>query len=200
MHSQKPLQILLTRPPFPYTQQNPLLKDTQCTPEPIATDFHPTAVILGDANTPPLTHADVYIDDFMLLAQRPYQMPLLNTLLSSLDTVFHDPAPTNRRQILSASKLSKGDATFSTQKCLIGWDIDTHLMTLSLPAHRLEGMSELIHSILHRKRVSRMAWQRLLGTLRSTSPALYGAKHLFSTLQHALRDQRGRCIWLTALL
>jgi hypothetical protein len=45
-----------------------------------------------------------------------------------------------------------------------------------------------------------MAWQRLLGTLRSTSPALYGAKHLFSTLQHALREQRGRRIRLTALL
>jgi hypothetical protein len=133
---------------------NPLLKDTQCTPEPIATDFRPTAVILGDANTPPLTHADIYIDDFMLLAQRPYQMPLLNTLLNSLDRVFHDPAPTNRQQIVSASNLSKGNATFSTQKCLLGWDIDTHLMTLSLLAHCLEGMSKLIHSILHRKRVS----------------------------------------------
>jgi hypothetical protein len=136
----------------------------------------------------------------MLMAQRPYQMPLLNTLLNSLDRVFHDPAPTNRRQIVSALKLNKGDATFSTQKRILGWDIDAYFMTLSLPAHRLDGMSELIHSILHRKRVSRTAWQRLLGTLRSTSPALYGAKHLFSMLQHALREQRGRRIRLTALL
>jgi len=180
--------------------KNPLLEPTQCTLEPMATDFHPTAVILGGDNLPPLTYADVYIDDFMLVAQRPYQLPLMNTLLNSLDKVFHDPAPTNRRQIVSASKLNKGDATFATQKRILGWDIDTHFMTLSLPTHRLEGMSELINSTLHRKRVSRTTWQRLLGTLRSTSPALYGAKHLFSTLQHALRDQRGRRIRLTALL
>jgi hypothetical protein len=131
--------------------ENLLLKHTQCTLEPMATDFHPTAVILGEDNIPPLTHADIYIDDFMLMAQCPYQMPLLNTLLNTLDRVFHDPAPTNHRQIVSASKLNKGDATFSTQKRILGWDIDTYFMTLSLPAHRLEGMSELIHSILHRK-------------------------------------------------
>jgi len=180
--------------------KNPLLEPTQCTLEPVATDFHPTAVTLGGADLQPLTHADVYIDDFLLVAQRPYQLPLMNTFLNALDTVFHDPTPTNRRQLVSASKLDKGDATFATQKRILGWDIDTHVMTLSLPSHRLEGMTELINNILDRKRVSRTTWQRLLGTLRSTSPALYGAKHLFSTLQHALRDQRGRRIRLTALI
>jgi hypothetical protein len=168
--------------------KNPFLDHTQCTIEPVETEFHPAAVTLGGDSLPPLTHADVYIDDFMLVAQRPYHLPLMNTLLHSLDKVFHDPPPTNRRQIISASKINKGDATFSTQKRILGWDIDTHLMTLALPKHRLDGMSDLIHTILQRIRVSRKTWQRLLGTLRSTSPALYGAKHLFSTLQQALRE------------
>jgi hypothetical protein len=180
--------------------KNPLLDHTQCTLEPVETEFHPAAVILGGDSLPPLTHADVYIDDFMLVAQRPYHLPLMNTLLHALDKVFHDPTPTNRRQIISASKIHKGDAAFSTQKRILGWDIDTHLMTLALPKHRLEGMSDLIYTILQRKRVSRKTWQRLLGTLRSTSPALYGAKHLFSTLQQALRDQQGRRVRLTSLL
>jgi hypothetical protein len=180
--------------------KHPLLGQTQCTQEPVENSFHPTAVILGGNSVPPLAHADVYIDDFMLVAQRPYHLPLMNTLLHSLDKVFQDPPPTNRRQIVSASKISKGDATFSTQKRILGWDIDTHRMTLSLPTHRMDSMTELIQGTLHRKRVSRKTWQRLLGTLRSTSPALYGAKHLFSTLQHALSDQRGRRIRLTSLL
>jgi len=191
---------LTNQAPLSLSPEHPLLGQTQCTQEPMDSSFHATAVILGNDSLPPLTHADVYIDDFMLVAQRPHHWPLMNTLLHSLDSVFHDPAPTNRRQIVSASKLNKGDATFSTQKRILGWDIDTHRMTLSLPTHRLEGMSDLIHSTLYRKRTSRKAWQRLLGTLRSTSPALYGAKHLFSTLQHALRDQRGRRIRLTSLL
>jgi hypothetical protein len=82
---------------------HPLLRDTQCTDEPNVYDFHPNVVTLGDNTTPPLTHADIYIDNFMLLAQCPHQMPLLNALLHSLDQVFQDPGPTNRRKIVSAS-------------------------------------------------------------------------------------------------
>jgi hypothetical protein len=31
-------------------------------------------------------------------------------------------------------KLEKGDATFATVKRILGWDVDTHKMQLSLPS------------------------------------------------------------------
>ena len=179
---------------------HPLLPDTQCTTEPTAPQFYPTAIILGSDDTPPLQFSDVYIDDFMLLAQKPHHMPLMHNLLTAIDMVFHDPVNSNCWQVVSASKLLKGDATFSTFKRLLGWDVNTHTMTLALPEHRLLSLTDLIQETLKKRRSSRTAWQHLLGTLRSTSPALYGARHLFSTLQHAFTDQHGRRIRLTNLI
>jgi hypothetical protein len=101
--------------------------------------------------------------------------------------------------VVSASKLAKGDACFSTTKRILGWDIDTYHMLLKLPQHRLDHLVELLTEILHKRRLSRKRWYKLLGFLRSTSPALYGAQHLFSVLQYPLRQPHHR-IRLTALL
>jgi hypothetical protein len=142
--------------------------------------------------TTPLAYTDVYIDDFMVIAQRPQHLPLLNTLLHTVHTVFCDPPGTLRRPVISHSKLQKGDATFSTSKRILGWDINTHHMTIALPATRLDNLTRLLHDTLSHRRTLKTKWRRLLGTLRSTTPALYGANNLFSILQHALIAKPGR--------
>jgi len=73
-------------------------------------------------------------------------------------------------------------------------------MTLSLPKHRLDSLHQQLQHMLTITCTSRRKWQKLLGTLRSTTPALYGATHLFSILQHALTDTTNKHIHITPLL
>jgi hypothetical protein len=88
---------------------------------------------------------------------------------------------------------------FSTQKQLLGWLVDTQALTIALPPHRLENMTTLLNTMLAQRRTSTRKWKQLLGTLRSTTPALYGANHLFSILQHALIAHPAR-VKLTSLV
>lgn len=133
--------------------------------------FHPTAITLGSPTAPPISYTDVYINDFMVSTQRPHHMPTLNTLLHSIESVFHDPTPTNRRTIISTSILHKGDASFSTGKNILGWTINTHPMTLHLPEHRCHKVTQSISNILAKLRCSRKRWQELIGLLCSSSPS-----------------------------
>jgi hypothetical protein len=183
---------------------HPLLSDTQLSPAAPHTTypqhFQPQAVTLGQLDTPRLQYTDVYIDDFIVIAQQPQHLPAMNRLMHSLTMVFHDPPHTTRRQTISTSKIAKGDAAFATQKRILGWDIDTTSMTLSLPEHRLASITTLLDTMVRQQRTSVQKWRHLLGVLRSTTPALYGAKHLFSLLQHALSTAKGTRIRLTPII
>jgi len=64
----------------------------------------------------PLAHVDVYIDDFLLTAQRSRTQNTLRAALHAILTVFPDDPDSPRRAVVSASKLATGDATWSTQK------------------------------------------------------------------------------------
>ncbi len=74
----------------------------------------------------------------------------------------------------------------SLNKCILGWDIDTHMMTLQLPEHCMNKLQHLIRPLLTQKRISLHKWRILFGTLRCSLPPLYGINHLFSSLQHAI--------------
>jgi hypothetical protein len=178
---------------------HPLLTTTQSTSQPYQTTYDVTATPLNMDKKPPLSFTDVYIDDFMVIAQRPCHLDTLNTLLHTIDSIFTDYAETCRRPIISRKKLEKGDASFSTEKQLLGWNVNTHTLTISLPKHRMDNLQHLLHSFLHKKRTSTKKWKSFLGTLRSTTPALYGATHLFSILQHTLTANHRR-VRITSLV
>ncbi len=147
----------------------------------------------------PLGYADVYMDDFLLAAQRPLHTKVMQTLLHHLSSMFADKDTSPRRLIVSASKVAKGDATFSTSKCILGWNVDTHRMTIHLPEHRLHRLQSVVENTLARPHTTRSRWRKLLGELRSTVPAIHSAKYLFSVLQHALTATTGRRIRLNAI-
>jgi hypothetical protein len=168
---------------------------------PMHQSFHEDAIFPFNP-TPPhpaLAHTDVYLDDFMLLAQQPRHLPLLNRLLHHLHLVFRDQVGSPRKAIVSASKVEKGDATFSTQKRILGWDIDTHAMTLHLPLHRQEKITAIVDTTQRAKYISRKKWQRLLGELHSVVPAVHSGKYLFSALHHLLTQSNERRLRITAL-
>jgi hypothetical protein len=183
----------------PMLPVHPLYHATQQVPLPQPSQFHPDAIVLGNASTPPICYHDVYIDDFISMAQPPLHTHSMNILLHTIDMVFDSTPHPTRRQAISESKLAKGDASFSTTKRILGWDVDTYRMHLSLPSHRLHGLTTLLNQYALQKRTSRRKWAQLLGGLRSLAPALYGASHLFSILQHALTGRLTR-VQITPLI
>jgi hypothetical protein len=106
---------------------------------PQTTTFLDDAILpLGDKDAPPLALTDIYMDDMCLLAQHTHLARMLNTVLHNIEKVFKDPTNSPRRHVVSHSKITKGDATWSTKKRLLGWDIDSGSLTLSIPPHRHE--------------------------------------------------------------
>ena len=149
-------------------------------------------------HTPPLAYADVYVDDFILVAQtKRHRQRVLRAALHSIDQVFRpltvdDRA--SRKEPISTKKLLQGDACWATQKTILGWDFDTDTGTLNLPRHRLDRLYDLLDAFpASRRRAPIREWNQLLGELRSMSAALPGSSGLFSILQDALgRGDRHR--------
>jgi len=72
---------------------HPLIAQTQATISPAATPaaFHKQAITLPFTSSTPLQYTDIYLDDFITVAQCPSHLPALNAVLYAIDTVFHDP-------------------------------------------------------------------------------------------------------------
>jgi hypothetical protein len=140
---------------------------------------------------PPVAAVDVYVDDFLLIAQTEHQRRrVMRSTLGAIDSVFRPLSPEDpphRKEPASVKKMLKGEACWSTKKRILGWDLDTAASTLQLPPHRLDRLYELLNLIRPpKKRVSVKVWHQLLGELRSMAAALPGARGLFSALQDAL--------------
>ena len=152
----------------------------------------PSAVrLLSDRDQTPTAYTDVYVDDFLLLAQTQHkQRQVLRAALHSIDAVFRpltpDDPPT-RKEPASVKKFLKGDASWLTFKRVLGWDINSQTMTIHFPPHRADRLREVLQWLRSpRERLSVTKWHQMLGELRSVSLALPGTRSLFSMLQHAL--------------
>jgi hypothetical protein len=79
----------------------------------------------------------------------------MRSLLHSADALFFDTTEdTTSHAVISQSKIDKGDVTWSTQKTLLGWVVDTASMTMTLPPHRQARLLNLISEIAQRHQVS----------------------------------------------
>lgn len=172
------------------------LETVAATPPADVVPFNVTGVVsrerLRSRGCPPVASVDVYVDDFILMAQTHVQRrEVLRSALTAIDQVFRplEPAdPEHRKEPASIKKMQKGDACWSTTKRILGWDLDTQRSTINLPAHRVARLYELLDLLKPPcKRVSVKIWHQLLGELRSMSPALPGSRGLFSILQESLR-------------
>ena len=145
---------------------------------------------------PPLAYVDVYVDDFVKLAQGwRNALRVRRHTFHCIDKVFRPNDaldPSSRKEPISVKKLLKGDDHWSTQKTVLGWDIDTRAMTIALPPHRQDRLLHLLRAVLRRKRTSVAEWHKLLGELRSMSLAIPGSEGCFSFLQNALKPAAKR--------
>ncbi|KAL7526950.1 hypothetical protein ACHAXR_005745 [Thalassiosira sp. AJA248-18] len=142
--------------------------------------------------TDPLQYVDIFVDDFVSLAQRPFLRRVRRTLLQAVDQVFRPVDPQDnafRREPVSLKKLKQGDCSWNTIKLVLGWIVDTVNMTIRLPPHRIDRLWELLNSIpANQKRTSVKKWHKILGELRSMSIAIPGSRNMFGRLQKALSD------------
>jgi hypothetical protein len=147
------------------------------------------------ASTPsrPLSYVDVYMDDFLALAQGHggQRNHVRATLFHAIDRILRPLHPTDssfRKQPISMKKLHKGDAKWSTRKVLLGWIVDTIDETITLPDHRAERLHHILSTLLQKRRISLKMWQQQLGELRSMVLAIPGGRGLFSTLYTGLTN------------
>jgi len=135
----------------------------------------------------------------MLSVQHPAQHHALQNLLHHLNSVFWDVPATPRKPVISLSKVLKGEATLSTKKHILGWDVDTQRMEIQLPDHHVQRLTDLLDFFLSKHHASKKQWQRLLGELRSMALAIHSSRYLFSNLQHQLVKATARCFRISAL-
>jgi hypothetical protein len=112
--------------------------------------------------------------------------------MHTIDSVFRPLSPTDppsRKEPISVKKLRQGDASWSTQKAVLGWLLDTEHLTIRLTPRRRDRLRTLLHQDWprSRQRATVQDYHKLLGELRSMTLSLPGARGLFSELQEALR-------------
>jgi hypothetical protein len=123
-------------------------------------------------------------------------------LLHTLDTVLRpldieDSA--HRQEPPSTNKMPKGDSSWATMKVILGWMINMLDIAISLPAHRLARIWEILASIApSHRRISLTRWQQALGELRSMALAISAAIGIFSALQDALKTSDGNRVRLNS--
>jgi hypothetical protein len=142
-----------------------------------------------------LKKVDVCVDEFVGMGQGfEHQLSAVRcTLLHSLDEVLRAldaEDDDHRKEPASTKKLKQGDAHWGTRKLILGWIIDTILLTLELLQHCKDRLRELLDEIpVTQKRTSVKKWQQILGEFRSMAIAIPGCRGIFSLLQEALRQQ-----------
>ena len=98
-----------------------------------------------------LAHVEVYLDDFIGITQggakkrrqmTRYLFCAINELLRTNNKDY-----IGREEPISLKKLRKGDATWSTKKVILGWEIDTAKQVLTLPDDRKSSLLALLDTV-----------------------------------------------------
>ena len=116
----------------------------------------------------PITHADVFVDDFILLGQgRPSKlMWMRDHLLHAVDDILDKPLPTElRNEAVSVKKLRNGDGGWATRKLILGWTLDSEQRTIELPPHRSEACVSLLRDLASSRRVRTKRWASAMGNV-----------------------------------
>jgi hypothetical protein len=83
----------------------------------------------------------------------------------------------HHQEPISVKKLLKGDAHWATTKTILGRDVNTKSMTITLPKHRLARLDDLLDMFPPTcTRISVKEWQKFLGELRSMLLAIPGVR------------------------
>ena len=149
-----------------------------------------------------LAQVDIYLDNFISTCQGgpKERCQILLHFFRSIDTVFHPNGATDGlcKEPIFTNKLSQGDSTWYTKKRVLGWGIDTKEHHLRLtPRQDIKLRAALDASAASAHQVSLRKWRHILGLVHSITLSVAGAHCMFTFLQHALCQARGRQVTLS---
>ena len=132
-------------------------------------------------------NVDVYLDNFISVVQGGLRdmCQILQHLFHQIDRVFcaNEEADTNIKYPISLWKLGQVDGAWSTQKTVLGWDLHTIAHLLRLPPTRRDKVAAALSAIPQEAQNNSLCkWRKLLGLLRSISPAVNGSRGMFTRL------------------
>ncbi len=122
--------------PFPHRLE-PMANSPPPPPSSLCVPFPPQPA--ANPRKPPLATADVYVDDFIALAQTQRErIRVCRLIFQAIDAVLRPLSPTDsphRNEPASVKKLLKGDAAWAHEKIILGWLLNTVSETIALPPH-----------------------------------------------------------------
>ena len=138
---------------------------------------------------------EVYIDDFIQLAQttdKAQLLHLLRALLHAIHYVFPPPSVTGgtEEDPVAMKKLLQGDGLWATRKELLGWVFDGIKRCIELPPEKHDRIQSELHGIRHRIKTPRKDLERLQGKLRHACIGMPAGRGLLGPINAALRPSR----------
>ena len=150
---------------------------------------------------------DVYMDDFIGLAQAPTHGELLHftrAVLHGIHTVFPPPGPSEDPddEPISVKKLKQGDGLWSTKKEILGWLFDGVSRCLSLPDEKVKTITATLTQLTRKKTVRFGELEKVNGKLMHATIGIPNGRGLLSPIiatimkKPAIRNYKDRTIRL----
>jgi len=182
-------------------------------PHPLETFCAPT-LPLATCNTynplaaPPLWLLEVYVNDFLGLAQASSAHQLLQfsrAVLHGIHHIFPPATITNKStdEPIAIKKLLKGDGRWDTTKKILGWTVDGNLQCISLPSDKHERLSIDLTKFLCQWVISIRQLQKLLGRHMHAAVGIPNGKGLLSPMVAVVAKNaknKNKCIKISSEL
>ena len=98
-----------------------------------------------------LSHVELYLDDFIGITQvePTKRLDMIQHLFGTINNLFRLNNKYNiaQEEPISLKKLRKGNSAWSTQKFVLGWEIDTEKEVITLPDDRKTNLLALLKTI-----------------------------------------------------
>ena len=122
-------------------------------------------------------------------------------LLHQIDQVFrpNTSAHKNREYPISWKNLGQGYVAYSTRKTVLVWDINTTTHLLRIPPKQQKKAEAALATISRTAHTTSLhKWRKILGLLRSITPAVTGSRVMFTRVKHSIQKAAGQNVHLTA--
>ena len=159
---------------------------------PIDGPLSPAQPIRIDITVNPKGKVDCYIDDHITVVldknnyvkRASYATPLGFHLMGR-PIQAKEPLP---RDELECSNKRIAEGAMAERKVYLGWLIDTHAMTIHLPAHKAKAWDKSIAIILQSGRTKRTDLDTLVGRINHIGNIIRMSRHFISRIRH-FKDQ-----------
>jgi len=142
---------------------------------------------------------DVYIDDLIGIAPDIADSPV--RVIRAIPLAIHTLARPNtnldvipRKEIISLKKL-QAEGQLSEIKTVLGWNLDTRRLVISLPDHKVTDWLRDIDAILLAKKFHYKLLEPIMGRLNHVACILQPMRHFMGRLYRALFRAKARSGW-----